>query len=45
MSSKLDVIPNRTFDPKAPHFHSDGTGRDTYIINNNGGLSVPRNWN
>ena len=43
--SSLNIIPNRTFDPKFPHFHSDGTGRDSYIVNNNGGLSVPRAWN
>ncbi|CDW75979.1 UNKNOWN [Stylonychia lemnae] len=43
--SKLDIVATRTFDPKFPHFHSDGTGRDSYIINNNGGLSVPRPWN
>lgn len=43
--SNPNIIAGRTFDPKAPHFHSDGTGRDSYIVNNNGGLSVPRVWN
>ena len=30
----------RTFNPKYAHYTSDGQGRDTYIIKNNGGLCV-----
>lgn len=32
----------RTFDPKYSHYFSDGTGRDTFVMYNNGGFSVPR---
>lgn len=28
----------RTFSPKYAHYLSDGNGRDTYILKNNGGL-------
>eukprot|EP00347_Sterkiella_histriomuscorum_P000025 403377469 len=44
-TSQVQIVPGRTFDPKFPHFHSDGTGRDSYIVNNNGGLSIPKMWN
>ena len=30
----------RTFDPKYPHYPSDGKGRDSYILFGNGGLCV-----
>lgn len=26
------------YDGKAIHYHTDGTGRDTYITRNNGGM-------
>ena len=42
MSSQTQIVPQRTFDPKFPHFHSDGTGRDSYIGFNNGGLSIAK---
>jgi hypothetical protein len=32
----------RTFDPKYQHYFSDGTGRDQFIIYNNGGFSIPK---
>ena len=32
----------RTFAPKKPHYHSDGFGRDSYIVSNNGGLSIQK---
>jgi hypothetical protein len=32
----------RTFNPKYAHYGSDGSGRDTYILKDNGGLcTVP----
>lgn len=30
----------RTFHAKQPHYRTDGFGRDTYIVQNNGGLST-----
>ena len=29
---------SRTFDPKYTHYNGDGSGRDSYIVTNNGGL-------
>jgi hypothetical protein len=37
-----DVVPLRTFDPKFTHYFSNGTGRDAFVMYNNGGYSVPR---
>jgi hypothetical protein len=28
--------------PKGTFYFSNGTGRDAYIFNNNGGLSIPK---
>ncbi len=33
-------ICGRTFHPKYPHYVSEGGGRDTYIVNRNGGLTT-----
>ena len=30
----------RTFSPKYTHYLGDGSGRDTYVIKNNGGLCI-----
>ena len=30
---------DRTFDPKYHSYYGDGTGRDTYVVTNNGGLT------
>jgi hypothetical protein len=43
--SNPNIIAGRTFDPKFTHYQSDGTGRDTFVVFNNGGLSVPKVWN
>lgn len=34
----------RTFDPKYTHFMASGSGRDTFIAQNNGGLMVADNF-
>lgn len=31
---------HRTFNPKYTHYLGDGSGRDSYIIKNNGGLCI-----
>ena len=38
--SKLNIVASRTFDPKYQHYQPDGTGRDTFVQYNNGGLST-----
>lgn len=43
--SKFGVIAERTFDPKVSHYLADGSGRDSYVITNNGGLTAGRLWN
>ena len=30
----------RSFNPKYAHYYGDGTGRDTYVIRNNGGMCL-----
>ncbi len=30
----------RTSNPKYAHYYGDGTGRDTYVIKNNGGMCL-----
>lgn len=37
--SRLNIIAERTFDPKVTRYMSDGSGRDTYVTVNNGGLA------
>jgi hypothetical protein len=44
-SGKAALGLQRTFDPKYAHYMSDGQGRDTYIIRNNGGLCSEREPN
>lgn len=39
---KTSVIMARTFHPKVPHYQSDGSGRDYFISNANGGLTQGR---
>lgn len=39
------VMELRTFDTKYQHYFSDGTGRDQFVMYNNGGFSVPRMYN
>jgi hypothetical protein len=34
----MDHSLERTFDPKVSHYHADGSGRDAYILYNNGGF-------
>ena len=41
MSSNI-VIQPRTFDPKFQHYHHDGSGRDTFVGFNNGGLAIAK---
>ena len=43
--SAQHVLNQRTNDPKYSHYYSDGSGRDTYLVYNNGGFSVPRTFN
>lgn len=40
-----NVVPLRTFDPKYSHYFSDGSGRDNFVMYNNGGFSIPRIYN
>ena len=40
-----DVVPLRTFDPKFSHYYSNGSGRDNFIMYNNGGFAEPRYHN
>ena len=40
-----DVVPLRTFDPKFSHYFSNGSGRDNFIMYNNGGFSEARFFN
>lgn len=40
-----DVVPLRTFDPKFTHYYSSGSGRDAFIMYNNGGFSDARYFN
>ncbi len=39
------VMELRTFDPKYQHYFSDGSGRDNFVMYNNGGFSIPRVYN
>lgn len=39
------VLNLRTFDPKYSHYFADGSGRDNFVNYNNGGFSVPRQFN
>ena len=36
------ITMHRTHDPKFTTWQGDGTGRDTYILNNDGGFHVPK---
>lgn len=43
--SKVDIVASRTFAPKYQHYQPDGTGRDTFVQYNNGGMSTsPRKY-
>ena len=39
------VMNLRTFDPKLPHYFSSGSGRDQFIMYNNGGFGIPKTFN
>ena len=36
----MNIPLHRAFNPKYTHYPGDGSGRDTYVIKNNGGLCI-----
>ena len=36
----MNIPLHRAFNPKYTHYLGDGSGRDTYVIKNNGGLCI-----